>query len=113
MSRIEVTRGGTLSREVWRFEAWDGKLVLDEYEPQERRTTRHKWNRAVVPSQGRFERDREAWKRRAHNSTVHYGGWRLPAAEVPFPLDVLAEAKKKLLDALICIGPTDPKETQR
>ncbi len=109
--RVEVERvePDRLTRQVWTFWVGTGygihdavKLRLEDWQRQERRTPRHKWVKAG-----------DGWKSRAHNGTVHYGGWTTPAADVPFPADVVEEAKAALMARIIPEGAYDPKDDGR
>jgi hypothetical protein len=92
-----------LKRQAWSFTLVvdhgadsDVQLRLDAWQRQERKTTRHKWVKVE-----------EGWCRRNHNGHHHWG-WRQPAADVPFPADVVEEAKAALLARTVIGGPVDP-----
>lgn len=103
--RIEVERveEDGLKRQLWRFDfvtSWGdtAALRLEQWQPQERLSRRHKWAKTG-----------EGWQRRFHNSHHHHG-FRMPAAEVPFPADVVEEATAKAIASIKVEGAVDPEE---
>lgn len=116
--RIEVERieEDKLRRQVWWFKVDAGygasgygasavTIRLVEWKAQERATKRHKWVDLDTSVAG------EMYRFRNHNRPYPFRGWRRPAAEVPFPDDVVAEVKDRLMAGLVIVGPEDPKES--
>lgn len=92
-----------LTRQSWDFHAsleLGGKFVmrLDEWRTETRATKRHKW----APSG-------EGYRRRLSDGH-QWRGWQLPAAQVPFPDEVVNQAKAILMESLIVAGPRDPEK---
>ena len=105
---LEKVAPDRLSREVWRFDLAIAygvthlKIVLDEWCPQTRATTRHKWVKAC-----------DGYQRRQHNSIVHYGGWMLPAADVPWTTETIAKIIMMVRDGIEMVGPFDPEDKRQ
>lgn len=118
--KIEVVRETTpLRRDVWTFYTHmhgysNISIILDCWEPQERASKRHKWVRATHEPPGinrQWRPNMLAYIRRSHNG-ANLSGWTCRAKDVPFPDDVVAEAKAALLASLTVTGPVDPEEEQ-
>jgi len=105
--RIDVTREAAdgLTRERWIFWTMSADpgaaltIRLIEWTQQERPTKRHKWCQ-----------EGEGWRSRSHNGANSYFNMQLPAAQVPFPEDVIAEARAKATESIKVTGPFDPPE---
>jgi hypothetical protein len=99
---IEDVDAAGLARDVWRFvigASFNGKLecTLDEWRHETRQSRRHKWRKET-----------EGYARRPHNSPIHYGGMRKPAADVPMPDDVVERVKAEIMSRLTITGAVDP-----
>ena len=101
---VERARDDGLTRDLWRFTSWMNhgggvQIRLDLWEPQGRKSPRHKWAKSG-----------EGYKHRSHNGRVHFGGYMTPAADVPLPTDVVAQAKMAVFESVIVTGAVDPVE---
>ena len=111
---VERVEPGELRRQIWSFSAFDiigrPQLRLNLWAVQERKSKRHKWADCASREVG------EMYRYRNHNGVAHYAGFRRPAAEVPYPDDVVREARsalfRTLMEKLVVIGPRDPGDRE-
>ena len=81
---IERTSDDKLHQETWAFAQFDTKLVLDSYGKWERESLRHKFKAVKGYTYSRLN-SRE---------------FKMSINDVPFPLDVIGEAKQRFFDSI-------------
>ena len=108
--RVEIIRE---TDDGLRRQRWEFVYLIEGYSFP--RLTLNLWTEETRPSKRRriWERSAEGYKWRSHNGTIHFYGFRRPAAEVPMPDDVVAEARRIIEAATQIVGPKDPPEKER
>lgn len=104
MIKIElIDEDGDLARNVWVVDVelsfrQNIDIELKEWRSEIRKSKKHGWNKIG-----------EGYKRRHHNSPIHYGGWMTPAKQVPTPKNFAQRIIAEIVSRVVFYGAKDPE----